>query len=241
MESVDDDLFGESVSQRGGDSSSMVDDEEEQLPDGEISVIERRRRVLECFSDMMGSSMVDMQNYFSDLDQFRTLSKGDQETLYNAAILEILILKCYFTFNGTTFIHPTTREELVSRESLLLGTNDYPFVSQFIELFTKMYNMQFKESDTLLLMCISLFDTARAELGQLEDREGIMKHRQDFVMQFVNQFPKEHMADAMLLLTTLKDLKSAFRDILMRTYTNRNVQLSDNVSDLIKMMYNGRH
>ena len=71
----------------------MVDDEEEQLPDGEISVIERRRRVLECFSDMMGSSMVDMQNYFSDLDQFRTLSKGDQETLYNAAILEILILK----------------------------------------------------------------------------------------------------------------------------------------------------
>ena len=71
----------------------MVDDEEEQLPDGEISVIERRRRVLECFSDMMGSSMVDMQNYFSDLDQFRNLSKGDQETLYNAAILEILILK----------------------------------------------------------------------------------------------------------------------------------------------------
>ena len=73
--------------------SSSVRSGDDQPVDGELSIIERRGRVIECFSDMMGQSMIHMKTYFSDLEEFRSLSKSDQETLFNAAILEILILK----------------------------------------------------------------------------------------------------------------------------------------------------
>jgi len=59
----------------------------------EISIIERRRRVLCCFSDMMSQSMLHMRQYFADLNEYKSLSQPDQEALFRASILELLILK----------------------------------------------------------------------------------------------------------------------------------------------------
>jgi hypothetical protein len=69
------------------------DIESEPEVEGEIGIIERRRRILECFSDMMSQSLDSMKTYFNNLEEFRSISQADQETLFNAAILESLILK----------------------------------------------------------------------------------------------------------------------------------------------------
>ena len=74
----------------------MLSDSSE-LPNGEISLVERRRRLLEFFSDMMAQSMDDMYKYFQELEPYKTLSQSDQTVLFKASILEILILKVSWT------------------------------------------------------------------------------------------------------------------------------------------------
>ena len=42
---------------------------------------------------MMAHSLSDMENYFSELEDFITLSDNDKVHLFHASMLEILILK----------------------------------------------------------------------------------------------------------------------------------------------------
>ena len=101
--------------------------------------------------------------------------------------------QCYFTFRGGTFVHPTTQEEIVSRDLLLLGTNDVGFVDQFMGIFNRMgefyltyvnildsvekfmflESLNLTEEDNLILICLSMFDTGRTDMGRLDDREGV--------------------------------------------------------------------
>ena len=43
--------------------------------------------------DMMAHSLSDMENYFSELEDFITLSDNDKVHLFHSSMLEILILK----------------------------------------------------------------------------------------------------------------------------------------------------
>ena len=63
------------------------------MAEGELTIIEKRRRLLECFSDMMAYSLNDMENYFAELDEFVTLSDNDKRELFHSSMLEILLLK----------------------------------------------------------------------------------------------------------------------------------------------------
>jgi len=178
-----------------------------------------------------------MHRYFQELEPYRTLSLNDQNTLFKASILEILILKCYFTFRGGTFVHPTTQEEIVSRDLLLLGTNDVGFVDQFMGIFNRMESLNLTEEDNLILICLSMFDTGRTDMGRLDDREGVDERQQIFVTRLVQQIPPENVTEAMLLRTTLKELKSGFKDILMRTYTNQRVDMGQGVNQFILSLF----
>lgn len=84
-----------------GDEASSVMSENSELPNGELTLIEKRRRSLEFFSDMMSQSMHDMHRYFQELEPYRTLSLNDQNTLFKASILEILILKASYLILGS--------------------------------------------------------------------------------------------------------------------------------------------
>lgn len=46
--------------------------------------------------DMMAHSISDMENYFSELEDFITLSDNDKVHLFHSSMLEILILKVFF-------------------------------------------------------------------------------------------------------------------------------------------------
>ena len=45
---------------------------------------------------MMAHSISDMENYFSELEDFITLSDNDKVHLFHSSMLEILILKVFF-------------------------------------------------------------------------------------------------------------------------------------------------
>ena len=51
--------------------------------------------------DMMAHSLSDMENYFSELEDFITLSDNDKVHLFHSSMLEILILKVNFIIGST--------------------------------------------------------------------------------------------------------------------------------------------
>ena len=50
---------------------------------------------------MMAHSLSDMENYFSELEDFITLSDNDKVHLFHSSMLEILILKVNFIIGST--------------------------------------------------------------------------------------------------------------------------------------------
>ena len=53
--------------------------------------------------DMMAHSLSDMENYFSELEDFITLSDNDKVHLFHSSMLEILILKVNFIIRSTQY------------------------------------------------------------------------------------------------------------------------------------------
>ena len=51
--------------------------------------------------DMMAHSLNDMENYFSELEDFITLSDNDKVHLFHSSMLEILILKVNYIIRST--------------------------------------------------------------------------------------------------------------------------------------------
>ena len=54
---------------------------------------------------MMAHSLSDMENYFSELEDFITLSDNDKVHLFHSSMLEILILKVIFIIKS----HPCSQ------------------------------------------------------------------------------------------------------------------------------------
>ena len=54
---------------------------------------------------MMAHSLSDMENYFSELEDFITLSDNDKVHLFHSSMLEILILKVIFIIKS----HPSSQ------------------------------------------------------------------------------------------------------------------------------------
>ena len=52
---------------------------------------------------MMAHSLSDMENYFSELEDFITLSDNDKVHLFHSSMLEILILKVNFIIRSTQY------------------------------------------------------------------------------------------------------------------------------------------
>ena len=46
--------------------------------------------------------------------------------------------QCYWTYKDGAFVHPETKEPMVTKELLILGTADVNFVETFMGLFHKM-------------------------------------------------------------------------------------------------------
>lgn len=231
------DGLDESASVAGAGSVQSGDDREG-LDDGEITIIEKRRRVLECFCDMMANSIKDMQAYFGRLDDFMTLSDNDKLQLFHASMLEILLLKCYWTYKDGAFVHPETKEPMVTKELLILGTADVNFVETFMGLFHKMETIGFGEQEICLLICISMFETGRTDIGQLDDREGIISRQNRYIQQLVKQVNDSNVAEALMMRTTLKDLKNMYMGILSRTEQNSGVDMTQPVYDFIRRVRN---
>jgi len=237
------DELDESVSQQGGTEYSgeirgHYNPDDNVLPNGDLTIIEKRRRILECFSDMMAHSLSDMENYFSELEDFITLSDNDKVHLFHSSMLEILILKCYWTYKNGQFVHPQTQEVMVNKEILLLGTNDVNFVNRFLGLFHEMEQLGFGEKEICLLICISMFDVGRTDITELDDREGIERRQNGYVTQLVQLVKPEHVSDTLMMRTTLKELKTGFAELLGRTESNHTVDMGQKVYEFIERLRN---
>jgi len=224
-----DDFPDESVSMRSNNQLSDDMGVNNGMAEGELTIIEKRRRLLECFSDMMAYSLNDMENYFAELDEFVTLSDNDRRELFHSSMLEILLLKCFWTYSNGEFVHPETKEVMVNREALMLATNDINFVNSFMGLFHNMESMGFQETEICLLICISMFDVGRTDIQALDDREGIQRRQDEYVRQLIAVVPPEHQAETLLMRTTLKELKISYMGLLARTESNRSVDMGEQV------------
>lgn len=233
-----DDFPDESVSMRSGNQHSGMSTGADDGMGGELTIIEKRRRLLECFSDMMAYSINDMENYFAELEDFLTLSDNDKRELFHSSMLEILLLKCFWTYSNGEFVHPETREVIVNRESLMLATNDINFVESFMGLFHTMETMGFKEKEVCLLICISMFDVGRTDIQALDDREGIQRRQDDYVRQLIEEVPPEHHSETLLMRTTLKELKISYMALLARTESNRSVDMGEQVYAFMERLRN---
>lgn len=234
-----DGLESASMAGEGSTISGVTDgDDRDGLEEGQITIIEKRRRVLECFCDMMANSIQDMQAYFSRLDDFMSLSDNDKLQLFHASMLEILLLKCYWTYRGGAFIHPETKEPMVTRDHLILGTADVNFVDTFMGLFHNMETNGFGEKEICLLICISMFETGRTDIGELDDREGIIMRQKSYIEQLVEQVQESKIPEALMMRTTLKDLKTMYMGILSRTEQNSGVDMTQPIYDFIRKVRN---
>jgi len=228
---MDDDDMLPSVSERGSHhgSPSASDDED----GGPPTIIQHRAQIIECLSDMMNQSLQAMQEYFAQHDDYTALSESDQRTLFQASIMEILIVKCFFTYRGGKF-YTDKGVEIISKESLLLGTNDQTFVNGFFDFFDQMERLNFTEEQALILMSISMFDPNRVEIVSLKEPERV----RNLFNKYIGELSQSLPTAGLLLRSSLKDLKSGFKDILMRSSTNPMVDLGENVYNFLSMMTN---
>ncbi|CAG5098929.1 Oidioi.mRNA.OKI2018_I69.XSR.g16097.t1.cds [Oikopleura dioica] len=227
---MDDDDMLPSVSERGSPHGSPTASDDE---DGGPSIIQHRARIIECLSDMMAQSLQAMQEYFSNHDDYTALSEKDQKTLFQASIMEILIVKCFFTYRQGRF-YTDQGVEIISRETLLLGTNDQTFVNGFFDFFSQMERLNFSEEQALILMSISMFDPNRVEIVHLDEPDRVRNLFNKYIAELSASLP----TSGLLLRSSLKDLKSGFKDILMRSSTNPMVDLGENVYNFLSMMTN---
>lgn len=226
---MDEDEHLVSVSERGSPHGTPPASDDEDGAGG--GIVRQRAQLLECLSDMMSHSLSAMHEYFSQHGDYIGLTLNDQQTLFNASIMEILILKCFFTFKDGKF-YTDTGVEIISKEKLLLATNDQTFTNGFIDFFSEMERLKFSEEQALILMCISMFDTARNEIRHLDEPEKIRTLFNKYIHELSTSLP----TTGLLLRSTLKDLKGGFMDLLLRTSTNPGVDLGADVYSFLSTL-----
>jgi len=83
-------------------------------------------------------------------------------------------------------------------------------------------------------MSISMFDPNRVEIVSLKEPERV----RNLFNKYIGELSQTLPTSGLLLRSSLKDLKSGFKDILMRSSTNPMVDLGENVYNFLSMMTN---